>query len=203
MAKQDIRTVEESFVKSIEVIEAVTGKVPKGFRAPAFSIPSSRKDIFELIVKYFEYDSSYVLLSEELFSNEYKNYKIFSDETFSEFPIVPMPYFNGRLNIKSGGTFLRAFPKHLIKKVMDFNTLNNFIPQVYMHPYDYLANKEFWVDYKYFKKQKFIKGLIRWYRQNQWLGFRNKETLKTIEYLLKSYEHIGRIGYDKPSKEMN
>tara|TARA_Y100001970_G_scaffold294328_1_gene450638 strand:+ start:7517 stop:8128 length:612 start_codon:yes stop_codon:yes gene_type:complete len=202
MSKQDLKTVEDSFVKSIEAIETVTGKVPKGFRAPAFSIPSFRKDIFELIIKYFEYDSSYVLFSKELISNEYKNYKIFSEEGFTEFPIVPKPYLNGRLNIKSGGTFLRVFPKSVIKQVMDFNSANNFIPQVYMHPYDYLANKEFWVDYEYFKKQKFIKGLISWYRQNQWLGFRNKKTLTTIEYLLKSYEHIGRIGYDKPSKKM-
>ena len=104
------------------------------------------------------------------------------------------------MNIKSGGTYLRVFPKELIRQVMDFNFSNNFIPQVYMHPYDYLVNKEFWVDYEYFKKQKFVKGLISWCRQNQWLGFGNKHALHKIEYLLESYEHVGRMGHEKSSQ---
>ncbi len=197
MTHQNISTIENNFVKSIEAIESVTGCAPKGFRAPAFSIPCKRKDVFDLIAKYFDYDSSYVLSSSELKSQSYRNSKIFSSDTFTEFPIIPMPFMK-LLNVKSGGTFLRVFPKETIKKTMDFSRLNSFIPQVYMHPYDYLVNKEFWVDYEFFKKQKFIKGLISWYRQNQWLGFGNHRTLNNIEYLLEFYSHIGRIGFEKP-----
>jgi peptidoglycan/xylan/chitin deacetylase (PgdA/CDA1 family) len=47
------------------------GDEPKGFRAPVFSIPRDRVDIFEVIEKHFLYDSSYVLYLNKYTKEEY------------------------------------------------------------------------------------------------------------------------------------
>ena len=79
---------------------------------------------------------------------------------------------------------------------MDFNIANGFIPLIYMHPYDYLHEKEFWVNYQEFKNLSFFKGLNKYLRQNQWLGFGNKKTLSKVSKIMKDYRHIGRMGFD-------
>ncbi len=196
MTHQGINEVRRNLENAIEAIENATGLRPKGFRAPAFSIPQSRQDIFSLLIDYFEYDSSLVLYRNNILSGDYKSTDIFLNNNFKEFPIVPKSRFNGYMNIKSGGTYLRVFSSNMIKEVLDYNISNNFVPLIYMHPYDYLFEKEFWVDYKYFKKLPFFQRINRYMRQNQWLNFGNKNTLSKVLTLLKDYKHIGRMGFD-------
>ncbi len=196
MADQKISVVEKNLESAITSIEDATGVKPKGFRAPAFSIPESRYDIYSLLSRYFEYDSSLVLKSERIKSGEYKKMDIFTNDNFKEFPIIPKPYLFDNLHIKSGGTYMRLFSAQTIKSVMDFNLDEGFTPLVYMHPYDYLYDKEFWVEYDQFSNLPFLKRINKYLRQNQWLGFGNKKTLDKIKSILKDYKHIGRMGYE-------
>jgi len=197
MHEQDKDLVTKNLENAIEAIELSVGIRPKGFRAPAFSIPHHREDIFSILMNYFDYDSSFVMNLNNIVTGDYKKLDIFSSDSFKEFPIVPKSYLGGKLNIKSGGTYLRFFSKETIIKVMDYNVHQGFIPIIYLHPYDYLSDKEFWVDYKYFKKQKFFKGSINYLRQYQWLGTGNKSTLSKLSYILETYSHIGRMGYER------
>ena len=119
---------------------------------------------------------------------------IFESSGFREFPIVPKSFMNGLINIKSGGTYLRVFSAETIRKVMDYNTKHGYVPLIYMHPYDYLFEKEFWVDYKYFKNLPFLKRLTRYLRQNQWLNYGNRGTLTKIMTIPNDYQPVGRMG---------
>ena len=84
-----------------------------------------------------------------------------------EFPIIPKTYFFNTFRIKSGGTFLRLFSKKTTLDVMNFSYQNGFIPLVYMHPYDYLSNGEFWVSLSDFSRiMVFLKMLTDILRQN-------------------------------------
>ncbi len=196
MFDQEIELIEENLVAAISAVEDAVGHKPKGFRAPAFSIPQSRPDIFALICKYFDYDSSFVLSKELIESGDYKNLEIFSKDDFKEFPIVPKPFFFENIQIKSGGTFMRLFSSNIMQSVMDFNIDKGFIPLIYMHPYDYLHEKEFWVDYHQFRRLPFFKRLNKYIRQNQWLGYGNRKTLSKVATILKDYQHIGRMGFE-------
>lgn len=196
MFNQEIELIEKNLVAAISAVEDAIGNKPKGFRAPAFSIPQSRSDIFSLICKYFEYDSSFVMNNELISSGGYKNMEIFSNGDFKEFPIVPKPYLFKNVHIKSGGTFLRIFSANIMQSVMDYNIEKGFIPLIYMHPYDYLFEKEFWVDYHQFRRLPFFKRLNKYIRQNQWLGYGNKKTLSKVSKILEGYEHIGRMGFE-------
>ena len=97
----------------------------------------------------------------------------------------------GKVQIKSGGTFLRLFSKKIIKDVMYFNYKNNFTPLIYMHPYDYLSNQEFWVPFKNFFRSRKFKDLILYLRQNQWSRLGNSTVFNKLNYLLDFFDHKG------------
>tara|TARA_A100000164_G_C21369593_1_gene523564 strand:- start:70 stop:564 length:495 start_codon:yes stop_codon:yes gene_type:complete len=156
-----------------------------------FSIPQERIDIFKVLEKHFEYDSSYVLYLNKFSKEHYMQHDPFTLDRLKEFPIVPKPFFNQRVSIKSGGTFLRLYTKEMMKEVMIFNHEQGFIPMVYMHPYDYLQNKEFWVPLSDFFKSKKLSNFIKYPRQLQWTGLRNKTVFPKLEYLLETFEHQG------------
>jgi hypothetical protein len=167
------------------------GEEPKGFRAPVFSIPRHRVDIFEVIEKHFLYDSSYVLYLNKYTKEEYLKNSPFTLNKLTEFPIVPKPFLNKKISVKSGGTFLRLFTKEMMKEVMIFNHEQGFVPLVYMHPYDYLENKEFWVPLSDFIRSKKMANFLKYPRQLQWSGLRNKTVFPKLKYLLEFFEHQG------------
>ena len=61
MYKQSNDEIDRNLDLAKKSIFQACGKIPLGFRAPVFSIPKERIDIFEVIEKHFEYDSSFVL----------------------------------------------------------------------------------------------------------------------------------------------
>ena len=191
MFTQDIQTIEINILEAKNSIFKAVGEEPVGFRAPVFSIPKNRLDIFELLSKHFSYDSSYVL---KLSEDEYQNYQEevpFNIDNFLEVPVLTKKYFHHKLQMKSGGTFFRFFTKKMIKETMLYSHDNGYPPLIYLHPYDYLQDREFWVDSKYFLKNINLKNSIKYFRQIQWIGIGNKSVFPKLEYLLEHFEHQG------------
>ena len=191
MFKQSNQEIDQNLALAKNAIFKACGEEPKGFRAPVFSIPKDRTDIFQVIEKHFDYDSSFVLYLNKFNKTDYFQNSPFTLGKLKEFPIVPKPFFNKKISIKSGGTFLRLYTKEMMKEVMLFNHEQGFIPLVYMHPYDYLQNKEFWVPLSDFFKSKKLSNFIKYPRQLQWTGLRNKTVFPKLEYILETFEHQG------------
>lgn len=191
MYKQSNYEISKNLEIAKESIFKACGKEPLGFRAPVFSITPNRLEIFEEINKFFKYDSSHVLNLNLHNKHYYNNLDPFNKIDLVEFPIVPKGYVMGKAQIKSGGTFLRLFSKKIIKDVMEYNHENGFTPQVYMHPYDYLANQEFWVPFKEFSRSKKLANLVKYFRQNQWSRLGNSSVFKKLDYILDSFDHQG------------
>ncbi len=191
MYKESNDEIDRNLELAKSAIFEACGFEPKGFRAPVFSIPKDRIDIFRVIEKHFAYDSSFVLYLNKFSKKEYFENDPFTLDKLKEFPIVPKPFFSQRVSIKSGGTFLRLYTKEMMREVMIFNYEQGFIPLVYMHPYDYLENKEFWVPLSDFIRSKKLSNLIKYPRQLQWTGLRNKTVFPKLEYILESFEHQG------------
>lgn len=193
MFKETNEEIDRNLGLAKEAIFKACGIEPIGFRAPVFSIPKDRVDIFDVVAKHFEYDSSYVLYLNRYKKEDYLLQKPFTLENLKEFPIVPKPFLMKKVSIKSGGTFLRLFTKKMMKEVMTFNHGLGFTPLVYMHPYDYLENKEFWVPLKEFFKTKNISSFARYPRQFQWQGLRNKSVFPKLDFILEDFEHQGTM----------
>lgn len=193
MYKQSNYEIRKNLEIAKESIFKACGHEPLGFRAPVFSITPDRLDIFNDIDKSFKYDSSHVLNLNLHNKKFYEKLEPFRSINLVEFPIVPKGYFMGKVQIKSGGTFLRLFSKKIIKEVMYFNHKNGYIPLIYMHPYDYLSNQEFWVPYKDFARTSKIKNIIMYFRQNQWSNLGNSNVFSKLDYLLNFFTHQGTM----------
>ena len=191
MFKQSNYEINKNLERAKNSIFIASGQEPLGFRAPVFSIPESRVDIFQEIEKFFKYDSSFVLDLQSKSIKSYKQKPPFSLDYLVDFPIIPKYFFFNLAPIKSGGTFLRFFSKEKIKEVMDFNLETGFPALIYMHPYDYLTEREFWVPLKHFISTKKINNLVKYFRQIQWIGIGNKSVFNKLDYLLNFYEHQG------------
>lgn len=191
MYKQSNYEISKNLEIAKESIFKACGKEPLGFRAPAFSITPNRLDIYKEINKFFKYDSSHVINLNINDKDYYDRLEPFNSIDLVEFPILPKGYLMGKFQIKSGGTFLRLFSKKIIKDVMNFNHQEGFVPIVYMHPYDYLSNQEFWVPLSDFVQTKKIKNLILYLRQNQWSRLGNTSVFNKLDYLLNFFDHQG------------
>jgi len=189
MYKQSNYEIAKNLEIAKESIFKACGKEPIGFRAPIFSITPDRLEIYKEIDKFFQYDSSHIINLDIYNKDYFDNLEPFKSIDLVEFPIVPKGYIMGKVQIKSGGSFLRIFSKKIIKEVMNYNYINNFTPLIYMHPYDYLSNQEFWVPLNEFAQTKKIKNLILYLRQNQWSRFGNNTVFNKLDYLLNFFEY--------------
>ena len=191
MYKQSNYEISKNLEIAKESIFKACGKEPIGFRAPSFSITPNRLDIYGEINKFFKYDSSHVINLNINNKDYYNLLEPFNSIDLVEFPILPKGYLKGKFQIKSGGTFLRLFSKKIIKDVMDYNYQEGFTPIIYIHPYDYLSNQEFWVPLRDFVNSKKINNLILYLKQNQWNRLNNTSVFDKLDYLLNFFEHQG------------
>lgn len=191
MYKQSNNEISKNLEIGKESIFKACGVEPIGFRAPAFSITPNRPDIYGEINKFFKYDSSHIIDLSFSNRNYHNSLKPFKSLDLWEFPILTKSYFMGKVQIKSGGTFLRVFSKNIIRDVMNYTHNQGFIPLIYMHPYDYLSNQEFWVPFNKFFKTKKIKNLALYLKQNQWSRLGNASVFNKLDYLLDFFEHQG------------
>jgi len=175
---------------AIETLHSITGERPVGFRAPSFAISADNAFAYKELAKRFKYDSSYK--TSEHKSQILKNGEfLFGDNSLKEFYIYQMPYAFGKINIRTGGTFLRLFPISLTIKAMKQAYNKQHTPLLYLHPYDILTGKEFWVTWKELQFMNIKQRAIFWLRQNQWLNLGNKTVETKIEQICKTFEHQG------------
>ena len=184
------KTFVENLDIAIETIHSITGERPVGFRAPNFAISDDNTFAYEELAKRFKYDSSYK--TSEHKSQIFKNSEfLFGDNSLKEFFIYGMPYAFGKINIRTGGTFLRLFPISLTIKAMKQAYNKQHAPLIYLHPYDILTEKEFWITWKDLKFMNIKPRAIFWLRQNQWSNLGNKTVETKIEQICKIFEHQG------------
>lgn len=196
MTYQSIEEIESNLILAKKAISDACGVEPRGFRAPAFSIPNERIEIYQLLSKHFSYDSSYILNTENQSVDVLNSKEPFTKKDFIELPIITYKWLN-RFNIKSGGTFFRLFSLNLIKKVLKQSSKEGQTPMIYLHPYDFLCELEFKVPLRTFlKKHSIIFGTYKYLRQFQWLKLNNRSTLKKLQKISTEYNHIGPIGHN-------
>ena len=70
MFKQSNEEIDQNLALAKNAIFKACGEKAKGFRA-VFSIPKDRTDIFRVIEKHFDYDSSFVLYLNKFNKTDY------------------------------------------------------------------------------------------------------------------------------------
>ncbi len=147
----DLRKVNKNEIitdleKSISAIESITEEKIIGFRAPFFSIDENNFWIFDILKKYFLYDSSIFPVKTPLYGVPSAPRSIYhpsqkditkedQQEKFIEIPPLTLKILNYNLPV-AGGFYFRFFPNFLIKQGIKKFNKNNSPAMFYIHPKD-------------------------------------------------------------------
>jgi peptidoglycan-N-acetylglucosamine deacetylase len=136
---------EQEIIKSIQLLESITGIRPEGFRAPSFSLCNSTKWALKILVKHdFKYDASIFPIRTNLYgmpNAPLHPYKPSLSDLTKEDPegkIIEFPMAAIKFGISfpvTGGFYLRTLPlffqKLAIKRINRTNPM-----MLYVHPWE-------------------------------------------------------------------
>jgi polysaccharide deacetylase family protein (PEP-CTERM system associated) len=180
---------ERDLVRSINILEDITGKKVMGYRAPQFTIMKETLWALEIMRKHgLEYDSSifpvktplYGIPDAPLFPHKIGSGKAMSGEDFLEIPlsVYKIPLFGKNVPV-AGGFYLRFFPYAFIRYALkNINKANN-VAVCYIHPWELDPGKPR-ID------------SLRWYHY-----YRLKTTEKKFQRLLKDFKFTSTYGWIK------
>jgi hypothetical protein len=175
LIKDGYEKVEKNLIMAKDVLQNTAQKELLGFRAPKFSINPHDTKMFEIISRYFQYDSS---LSSVRF-NENKN-------KLTEIDMVYFPLNSTKIggrNLQLGGSFLKIIPNIVLKSIINNAIANEEILQLYLHPYEFLQTGDFLLSKSEFQGVSTLKRKYWMLRQHQWHTFYNKRILGVVDDL--------------------
>jgi polysaccharide deacetylase family protein (PEP-CTERM system associated) len=138
MYEQKRVEVEKDLQKSIKVLESITGKKVKAFRAPGFSITEKNKWVFEILAENgITHDSSIFPAGRAhggfpSYSEAKPSFIDINGYKLKEFPINTASVLNKKW-IYSGGGYFRITPYNIVK----YWTESSDYIMTYFHPRDF------------------------------------------------------------------
>ena len=182
---------EKELIKSKLFLSRASEQEVVGYRAPNFCINDNIGKYLKLIFNHFEYDSSifFDLKNDKDFIEQIKrkNKKEYFCYTYNLF------FFKKKLRIKTGGTYFRILTKELIKRFLQNSVNNGITPIIYLHPYDFMLNKEFWVELDKFDNLNYLKKYYSYFRQFQWHSLGNNTIESKLEFISRYFKHKGNM----------
>ncbi len=160
MYEQSEKEVDNDLKKSIDILESITGKKVRCFRAPGFSITEKNKWVFKLLVKNgITHDCSIFPAGRAhgglpSYSKAVPSILKYEDISLKEFPINTISFFCKQW-IFSGGGYFRLVPYSLIKK---WTKKSDYI-MTYFHPRDFDPHQPIISDLSRVRKFKSYVGL--------------------------------------------
>ncbi len=139
--------LEDELKRSTESLEKITNEKIKGFRAPFFSISKNNLEYFNIIKKYFKYDSSIFPVKTPLYgipdASRFQ-YTFSSDtplESNSDGELLEIPPATLRIPLYgnlpiAGGFYFRFLPNWLIKYGLNKLNKSGQSAMCYIHPKD-------------------------------------------------------------------
>ena len=172
MYEQSPKEISEDLIKSIDIIEQITGKKVQYFRAPGFSITEKNKWAFEVLINNgITHDCSVFPASRA--HGGIPSYKLaipsrltYNGLELKEFPInTTKLFFNDW--IYSGGGYFRLTPYNLIKY---WSSKSDYI-MTYFHPRDFDPDQPMIKELSNFRKFKSYVGLKSSMKKlNRWVN---------------------------------
>jgi polysaccharide deacetylase family protein (PEP-CTERM system associated) len=183
---------ERDLVRSLNVLESITGKKVKGYRAPQFTIVKETLWALEILREHgLEYDSSVFPVKTPLYgmpNSPLFPYRLESDKStigvdFMEMPlsVYKVPLFGKNIPI-AGGFYLRALPYVFIRHALKKLNREGNVAICYVHPWEFDPGKPR-ID------------SLKWYHY-----YRLKSTEKKFRRLMQDFKFISTqdwIEYDR------
>ena len=147
LRKVSKKQFEDDFLKSINIIEKITGKKVEGFRAPFFSIDKNNCWVFEILSRHIRYDSSIFPVRTPLYGIHTAPRFIYKPsmnnviEEDNQGKLIEIPMATHRIpligNVPiAGGFYLRFLPYWYMKLGIKNMNKHNKPAMFYIHPKD-------------------------------------------------------------------
>ena len=188
MYEQTRKEVREDLQKSIGILESITGKKVKAFRAPGFSITEKNKWIFEILAENgITHDSSIFPAGRAhggfpSYAKAEPSIIDLNGYQIKEFPINTVSILNNKW-IYSGGGYFRLTPYNMIR----YWTESSDYIMTYFHPRDFDPDQPIIKDLSITRKFKSYVGLSncmnkleKWTDEFQFTDL--EEAIKTIDW---------------------
>ena len=191
MSKLSNYEFEQDLENAIKHLNNASGQEIKGYRAPMYSLPKDDIEKYQILEKYLQYDSSLVVKDNEI--SKYINNGKYKGTNLKVLPIFAVDTLFLTKKI-IGGTYLKITSQADVVSFFHEAAKNKIFPVIYMHPYEFDNDKDFWVSYNDMKSTKLnpVEKIYYQIRQHQWHSF-NKNTLKKLTFLLDRFPNQGRV----------
>ena len=147
LRKVSKKQFEDDFLKSINIIEKITGKKVEGFRAPFFSIDKNNSWVFEILSRHIRYDSSIFPVRTPLYGIHTAPRFIYKPsmnnviEEDNQGKLIEIPMATHRIpligNVPiAGGFYLRFLPYWYMKLGIKNMNKHHKPAMFYIHPKD-------------------------------------------------------------------
>lgn len=171
-------------------LEDAGGQVVRGFRAPRFSIDADDRHRYGLIEEHFDYDSSMRVDSvEECIAVR----KALGLTRLRVFPVGCHRVRRYLKPIKTGGTYLKLFPVSIGIDLLRRSTANGLLPMLYLHPYEFVADRSFMIGWKELGFLRPMKRALFYARQTQWHVVGNKGMNTKLDRVFAEFQQGGRM----------
>lgn len=135
-------TFEEDVKKSLDILQTITSKKVRGFRARSFSITSRTLWALNILDKYeLDYDSS-ILDTEmgRITGNQSAPPRKLLNHSFTEYPISTMNIIGKQVHVGGGVTF-RLLPSVMLNAIMGTSISFESNRMVYCHVWEFNKNQ--------------------------------------------------------------
>ena len=147
LRKVSKKQFEDDFLKSVSIIEKITGKKVEGFRAPFFSIDKNNSWVFEILSRHIRYDSSIFPVRTPLYGIHTAPRFIYKPsmnnivEEDNQGKLIEIPMATHRIpligNVPiAGGFYLRFLPYWYMKLGIKNMNKHHKPAMFYIHPKD-------------------------------------------------------------------
>lgn len=131
---------EASLRRAIDALEAAGGQPVLGFRAPRFSLSPQDVGHFRALERWVAYDSSLGAAGAAELAAVRGGLGL---ERLVLLPVSRQKVAPGLPPVRSGGSYLKLFPVGVTLRAMERTALAGLAPQVYLHPYEFVADRSF------------------------------------------------------------
>lgn len=175
--------------KAIKAIEAVTGQVPKGFRAPSFSITKKTAWAIPILKNCgIEYDSSIFTTTHPDYGVQDFPTKVTSTHDLVEVPLVRSTLFGAKVPVCGGGYF-RMLPYSFTKAALD-QDLKTSPMVMYFHPWEFDPEQP-QMDLPMVKSFRHYVGLKK--NREKFMSLLNDYSFITMEQLVANTKAMGPL----------
>lgn len=177
-----------ALARAVDALETASGQRVLGFRAPRFSLRPSDAGHFRALDRRLAYDSSLKAASA---AEAAAMAAALNLDRLALFPVAREKAAALLPPVKTGGSYLKLFPGSVTLRALDMAAAAGLAPMVYLHPYEFVADRSFHVAMAEMGGMALRRRLYWSLRQAQWHVVGNRSVKPKLRRIAAAWRLAG------------